>query len=220
MDRNMPLDYDQIHKQLKALFDKFNIIFDKYKDEYKELCKNKFEYPFTKNDKVDFDDYEKMIGSKNEKMIDSKKKIEYKYPNLQPFMGNVDYNGYWFYDVMKVALRLRSVCYYQLIYWLNHILELNESSDAAIAARSSWGSSRFPFVRNIKENETKEKETKKINLSELVLKYKNEDIADLCQNYLLYKNGSIVVGKEVDKNICNTNSRRYIIKRFLQYINF
>ena len=29
MDRNMPLDYDQIHKQLKALFDKFNIIFDK-----------------------------------------------------------------------------------------------------------------------------------------------------------------------------------------------
>ena len=200
MDRNMPLDYDQIHKQLKALFDKFNIIFDKYKDEYKELCKNKFEYPFTKNDKVDFDDYEKMIGSKNEKMIDSKKKIEYKYPNLQPFMGNVDYNGYWFYDVMKVALRLRSVCYYQLIYWLNHILEPNESSDAAIAARSSWGSSRFPFVRNIKENETKEKETKKINLSELVLKYNNKDIADLRQNYLLYKNGSIVVGEEVDEN--------------------
>lgn len=135
-------------------------------------------------------------GTKNIILVGDKvDKHEYntiKEEVLQPYPGNQEYSGYWFYDVMKVALRLRSVCYYQLIYWLNHILEPNESSDAAIAACSSWGSSRFPFVRDTKKNET--------NLSKLVLKYNNKDIADLRQNYLLYKNGSIVVGEEVDEN--------------------
>ena len=65
---------------------------------------------------------------------------------LQPYPGNQEYSGYWFYDVMKVALRLRSVCYYQLYYWIHHVLIHEDRNDAVNAAATSWNSSRFKGV--------------------------------------------------------------------------
>lgn len=74
-------------------------------------------------------------------IVDIKKTYKELKSYLQPFPGNTEYSGYWFYDIMKVALRLRSVCYYQLYFWIKDVLVLKNDNDAANAAASSWNSS-------------------------------------------------------------------------------
>ena len=121
-------DYDIYLKIFNSGIEKFNINLN---EAGKALSKalglgNEKENNILKGDKVDiYDNY------------DALKKV------LQPYPGNQEYSGYWFYDIMKVALRLRSVCYYQLYYWTNNVLKHKNGNDAANAAATSWNSSRF-----------------------------------------------------------------------------
>ena len=72
---------------------------------------------------------------------------------LGPFPGNKDESGYWFYDIVRQALCLKSVCYYQLAYFVDCTIESDSKykTNAAVAAATSWGSSRFN--RKLEEGE-------------------------------------------------------------------
>lgn len=126
-------DYDIYLEIFNSGIEKFNINLN---EAGKALSKalglgNEKENNILEGDKVDiYDNY------------DALKKV------LQPYPGNQEYSGYWFYDIMKVALRLRSVCYYQLYFWINHVLICKNMTDAESAAATSWNSSRFKRLRD------------------------------------------------------------------------
>ena len=153
---------DFLNDKIDELFDGILLSFDsgveKFNSMYYDYIKNKlrpsydairnqlklkFQESFPEADKniLDVYTYEQMNGFVK-KIKDKNKEIS---PVLQPFPGNTEFNGYWFYDIMKASLRLRTVCYYQLGYWIKYVLKCDKVmlSNAAAAARSSWASSQF-----------------------------------------------------------------------------
>lgn len=60
------------------------------------------------------------------------------------FTGTLDICGYWLYDILRKALCLRKVCFYQLRYWIDHfVLDDKIKLSAGIAAIASVSSSRY-----------------------------------------------------------------------------
>lgn len=120
-----------IYVVLQELLFKAMEIFNNRLKEINEKSKATFGIPLTESkDTVDKIKFEKVGNSST---------------LLGPFPGNKDESGYWFYDIIRQALCLKSVCYYQLAYFVCKTIESDSKykTNAAVAAATSWGSSRF-----------------------------------------------------------------------------
>ena len=61
------------------------------------------------------------------------------YENYYLFPGTTNYNGFWFYDIMKEALLLRSVCKFQLKYWIDNFSNKADTIASKHQLQSHYG---------------------------------------------------------------------------------